>query len=167
MDCLGHLITDASIHADTDKMQKIRDWQQPHSYHEIQRFLGLVHYLAHFMPDITAYTSPLAGCMRNNKLFLWTSLLHKCFESIKALACRMPILKPNNVDYPDPIWVICNSSKSGVGAIYGQGPEWQTCRPAGFLSKKFSATQQNYRTHEHETISILEALIKWEDKLLG
>ena len=26
MDCLGHLITDASIHADTDKMQKIRDW---------------------------------------------------------------------------------------------------------------------------------------------
>ena len=26
IDCLGHLITDASIHADTDKMQKIQDW---------------------------------------------------------------------------------------------------------------------------------------------
>src|SRR6266481_4932956 len=26
MDCLGHIITDASIHADTDKMQKIWDW---------------------------------------------------------------------------------------------------------------------------------------------
>ena len=38
---------------------------------------------------------------------------------------------------------------------------------AGFLSKKFSATQQNYQTHKHETIAILEALIKWEDKLLG
>ena len=35
------------------------------------------------------------------------------------------------------------------------------------MSKKFSAAQQNYRTHEHETIAILEALIKWEDKLLG
>ena len=41
------------------------------------------------------------------------------------------------------------------------------CCPAGFLSKKFSAAQQNYQTHEHETITILEALIKWEDKLLG
>ena len=51
--------------------------------------------------------------------------------------------------------------------MYGQGPDWQSCRPAGFLSKKFSFAQQNYCTHEHETIAILEALIKWEDKLLG
>ena len=51
--------------------------------------------------------------------------------------------------------------------MYGQGPDWQSCRPAGFLSKKFSSAQQNYHTHEHETIVILKALIKWEDKLLG
>ena len=64
-------------------------------------------------------------------------------------------------------WVICDGSKSGVGAVYGQGPEWQRCQPAGFLSKKFSPAQQRYRTHEHETIAIVEALMKWEDKLLG
>jgi len=29
MDCLGHIISDVGIHADTDKMQKIRDWRQP------------------------------------------------------------------------------------------------------------------------------------------
>ena len=119
------------------------------------------------MPDITAYMSPLVGCMCNNKLFLWTPLLHKCFESIKALACHMPVLKLIDADNPDPIWVICNSSKSGVGAVYSQGLEWQMCRPTGFLSKRFSATQQNYQTHEHETITILKVLIKWEDKLLG
>ena len=104
-----------------------------------------------------------------NKPFLWTPLLHKCFESIKALACHMPLptLKPINVDNPDPIWVICDGTKSGVGTVYGQGPEWQMCHLTGFLSKKFSAAQQNYQTHEHETITILKALIKWEDKLLG
>jgi len=99
--------------------------------------------------------------------FLWMLLLHKCFESIKALACRAPGLKLIDVNSPDPIWVICNGSKSGVSALYGQGLEWQTCRPTGFLSKNFSAAQQNYQTHEHETITILEALIKWEDKLPG
>src|SRR6266481_7190204 len=26
MDCLGHIITDAGIHADANKMQKIQDW---------------------------------------------------------------------------------------------------------------------------------------------
>ena len=35
------------------------------------------------------------------------------------------------------------------------------------VQKKFSSAQRNYHTDEHEMIAILEALIKWEDKLLG
>ena len=85
----------------------------------------------------------------------------------QGLTCKVPILRPVDPKNPDPIWVITDGSKSGIGAVYGQGPEWQTCRPAGFLSKKFSVAQQHYRTHEHETIAVLEALMKWEDKLLG
>jgi Holliday junction resolvase-like predicted endonuclease len=56
---------------------------------------------------------------------------------------------------------------SGIGAMYGQGETWQTCRPAGFMSKKFTAAQMNYCVFEMETIAILEVLLKWEDKLLG
>ena len=51
--------------------------------------------------------------------------------------------------------------------IYRQGESWDTCQPAGFLSKKFTSTQHNYGMHEHETLAVLEALMKWEDKLLG
>ena len=85
-DSLGHIITNAGIHACADKMQKIRDWRQPRNFHEVQRFLGLVQYLAHYMPDVTAYTSPLTTCVRNGRQFVWTPLYDKCFESIKALA---------------------------------------------------------------------------------
>ena len=119
------------------------------------------------MPDVTAFTTPLLGCAWNNRPFVWTPLLDKCFESIKLLAYRAPILKPIDTNNPDPIWVITEGSKSGVGAVYGQGKEWQNCYPAGFLSKKFSDAQHHYKTHEHETIAVLEALMKWEDKLLG
>ena len=34
------------------------------------------------------------------------------------------------------------------------------------MSKKFSNAQQHYQTHEHETITMLKALMNWEDKLL-
>ena len=51
--------------------------------------------------------------------------------------------------------------------MYGQGASWDTCQPAGFLSKKFTSTQHNYRMHEYETLAVLEALMKWEDKHLG
>ena len=33
--------------------------------------------------------------------------------------------------------------------MYGQGGSWDTCQPAGFLSKKFMSTLHNYHTHEH------------------
>jgi hypothetical protein len=100
-----------------------------------------------------------------------TPLHEKCFESVKALACRSPILKP--IDYEGSLWsgehifLIYDASISGIGAYYGQGKDWEPCLPAGFLSKKFSTAQLSYCTYEQETLAILEGLLRWEDKLLG
>jgi Reverse transcriptase (RNA-dependent DNA polymerase)/RNase H-like domain found in reverse transcriptase len=160
MQCLSHIINDRGIHVDADKMQQVREWRIPRMYNDIQRFLGLMQYMAHYMPDVSTYTTPLVGCARNNHPFEWTPLLDKCLQSINALACKVPILRLVYPKNPDPIWVIADGSKSGIGAIYRQGPEWETCPPAGFLSKKFSVAQQHYRTHKHETIAVLEALMK-------
>ena len=55
----------------------------------------------------------------------------------------------------------------GIGTMYGRGKGWDKCQPAGFLLKKFTSAQHNYHTHKHETLVVLEALMKWEDKLLG
>jgi hypothetical protein len=38
---------------------------------------------------------------------------------------------------------------------------------AGLMSQKFTDAQHHYRTYEHETIAILQVLLKWEDKLMG
>jgi hypothetical protein len=51
--------------------------------------------------------------------------------------------------------------------MYGQGPEWHNCRPAGLMSWKFTDMQCHYQTYEHEMIAILQVLLKWEDKLMG
>jgi len=167
MDCLGHIIDDRGIHADTDKMARVRGWRTPRNKHDVQRFLGLVQYLAHFMPDVSAYTGPLAAIQKNGHPFHWRPIHQQCMDNIKQLACKTPILRPIDPSSDEPIWVICDASASGIGAVYGQGPTWQTCRPAGFMSKKFTSAQHNYRVFEMETIAILEALLKWEDKLLG
>jgi len=167
MDCLGHIIDDRGIHTDPDKMSRIREWRTPRNKHDVMRFLGLVQYLAHFMPDVSAFTGPLAAIQSESSAFIWKPLHQVCMDNIKALACSTPILKPIDPRKGDPIWVVCDASVSGVGAVYGQGPTWQTCRPAGFMSKKFTSAQQNYRVFEMETVAILEALLKWEDKLLG
>ena len=113
-------------------MAKIHDWNRPHNFKDIQRFLGHVQYLAHFLPDITLYTGPLARMTTNGTPFYWKPLHEKCFQIIKAICCRMPILRPIEIKKDEPIWVICDTLIYGVGAMYGQGkkdePIWVISR---------------------------------------
>ncbi len=106
MDCLGHLIDDRGLHADSDKMTKIRDWPPMQSKDEVLRFLGLVQYLAHFMPDLSAFTSPLEAIGKNGQPFYWRPLHQTCLDRIKDMACKAPILKPIDPDLDEPIWVV-------------------------------------------------------------
>ena len=122
------------------------------------------------MPDVSAFTSPHSG-MSRMKVWRWMPLHEKCFDTLKVMACQSPILKP--IDYKraqwtgESIFLICDTSILGIGSYYGQEVEWDTCRLAGFLSKKFSTAQLSYLTYEQETLAILEGLLRWEDKLLG
>ncbi|KAG8719335.1 hypothetical protein FRC09_011299 [Ceratobasidium sp. 395] len=167
VDCLGHIVDHEGIHADTDKMAVIRDWPTPRTMVDVQRFLGLVQYLAAYMPDLTAHTTPLSALTRKGRPFVWTPLHDRCFAAIKGLACNAPVLRPINPAVDEPIWLVTDASVAGVGCVYGQGKDWRTMRPAGFHSRKFSPAQMNYRTHEQELLGVLEGLLKWEDKLLG
>src|ERR1700674_3091941 len=158
MDCLGHRIDAQGLHADTDKMARVCKWRTLRSYPEVLRFVGLVKYLAHFMPDVSAYTSPLESICSNGQPFQWRPLHQTCLDRIKDLARKTPILKPIDTKIDEKIWVISDASSYGVGALYGQGPDWQTCRPAGFMSKKFTSAQRSYQTFEHEALAVIEAL---------
>lgn len=167
IDCLGHIIDNKGIHPDVDKLSRIRDWRTPRNYNDIQRFVGLVNYVGNFLPNVTTYTGPLQAMTQNGSPFFWRPIHQRCFEMIKRICYKTPIIKPIDYKSDDPIWLICDASKTGVGAMYGQGTDWTNCRPAGFMSKKFTYAQQHYAVHEMETLAILEALMKWEDKLVG
>ena len=162
MDCLGHIIDNDGIHTNVEKMSRIRGWRTPWNLNEVQKFVGLVEYLAQFMPDISAYTMLLTGIQRNGHPFQWRDIHETCFQTIKVLACKYPILRPIDPLKLEPIWLICDTLLYGIGSLYGQGPKWKTCRPAGFMSKKLTNAQQNYWTFEQEMLAIIEVLLKWE-----
>jgi len=86
---------------------------------------------------------------------------------IKAITAQKLSLRPIDRKDPTPVWVVCDTCPSGCGAYFGQGDDWKTMRPAGFMSKKFTNAQRSYFTYEHETLGVIEALKKWDDVLLG
>ena len=168
MDCLGFFyVSDEGIHIDPAKIDKIREWRTPRNFHDVQRFNGIIQYLAQFLPNVTDYTSLMTGMCSNNREFLWTEFQDECFQKLKDLVCKNPICKPINSRIDTPIFMITDASATGIGGMYGQGPTWDTIRPAGFVSCKFTPTQLNYCTWEQELLAVLEALMRWEDKLIG
>jgi len=177
LDVLGSRMDEQGIHAQADKMEKIRNWREPVDHTGVLRFLGMVEYLSIFMPNVSSYTGPLQTICSNKQIFRWTPLHQKCFDEIKCLACRAPILKPIQWNPPENlsieernklhVWVITDACPAGMGALIGQGEKWQTCRPAAFMSKKFMNTQRRYFAYELEALGILEALMRWQDDLMG
>src|SRR5258708_1990217 len=177
LDILGCKVDAHGVHADSDKLAKLRDWHTPKDHTEVLHFLGLIEYLAHFLPNISAYTGPLQTICKKNLPFRWSPLQQKCFEQIKVIACETLILKPicwdilpntTGEDKPNyKVWVITDACPASVGVVLAQGADWKTSRLASFMSKKFTATQCGYFGYELEALGVLKALTKWLDELTG
>ncbi len=144
---------------------------------EVLHFLGMIEYLTQFLPNISAYTSPLQNICTNNMPFWWSLLHQKCFEQIKLIACKTLVLKPILWEISENIletermkykvWVITDACPAGIGTVLAQGEDWKNSCPAAFMSKKFTPTQCTYFRYKLEALGVLEALTKWLDELTG
>lgn len=92
VDCLSHVIDKDGIHADIDKLSRICEWHVPWNYNNIQQFMGLVNYLANFLPDITSYTGPLLSMTQNGTPFHWRQIHQQCFDMIKRICCKTLVI---------------------------------------------------------------------------
>jgi hypothetical protein len=64
MDFLGHHISEQGIEVDSSKVDQILNWPAPSSAKHVRQFLGLVHYIASFLPMLAEHTSVLTPLMK-------------------------------------------------------------------------------------------------------
>lgn len=87
IDFLGHHISRRSIKADGKKVDKILDWPVPRCTKDIRTFLGLVRYIANFLPKLADYMSVLTTLTikEAKENFIWLPQHFAAFEAIKKL----------------------------------------------------------------------------------
>src|SRR2546421_1566681 len=110
--------------------------------------------------------APLTSLMGKTK-FYWTPLEEKAFRATKQLAEQAAILKPIDINHPDPIFLFADASLVGTGSWIGQGLTIYTARPAAFHSHKFTSQQTFYPTHDQELLAIVDACKYFQYILLG
>lgn len=65
------------------------------------------------------------------------------------------------------IYVTCDASERGTGAMLSFREMWETARPMAFNSTQFSTCQKNYPIHEKEFFVFVKVLTQWRYELLG
>lgn len=169
---LGHRISRNGVEADPAKVSKILDWPTPRSATEVRRFLGLVKFVAHFLPDLARHTHllyPLTTKPAEKKFPTWTLAHQTAFDGIKRLVTSRRCLTTINHDNPgkNRVFVTCDASNTGTGAVLSWGPSWKESRPVAFDSQQYSGAERHYPTHEQELLAIIRALRKWRSDLVG
>ena len=131
LDFLSHHISAHRIKPQSSKCDKILTWPTPRSTTDVRSFLGLVRYIAGFLPKLTDHTmilTPLTTKDAHKKFTAWTSDHDFAFQSIKALVCGDECLTV--IDHVNPvknkIYLTCDTSNWRTRAILSFSPTWET-----------------------------------------
>ena len=160
------------IEADEKKAERIVNWPIPKSATETRSFLGLVQYLADFLPVLAEYTgilTELTTTASEKKFPAWTDVYQKAFDSIKQIVVERECLTMIDLmKLPKyKIFVTTDASNQRSGAVLSFGKTWSSARPMAFDSMMFKGAELNYPVHEKELLAIIHALKKWCVDLLG
>lgn len=80
---LGYIFSSAGVGIDPDKVKAILKITKPRDVKELGRFLGMVTYVAKFVPGLINLTDPLRQLMKKSETFDWRVEHDKAFDSVK------------------------------------------------------------------------------------
>ena len=172
LDFLGHHISQRGIAPDERKVEKIRNWPVPAGAKDVRKFLGLVQYLAAFLPRLAEYRSVLTSLTTKEVQKEWPGWMpehQRVFQNIKDIVLSTECLTTIDHDNMDgrKIFVTCDVSDRRTRACLSFGETWEMARPVAWDSAQLSAAEKNYPTHEKEMLAIVRALKKFRADLLG
>ncbi|GBO12139.1 Retrovirus-related Pol polyprotein from transposon 17.6 [Araneus ventricosus] len=148
---LGDKISGKGIEPDSKKLESIEKFPTPQNKQELQRFLGMVTYLAKFAPNLSNLTHSLRQLLKKNSVWLWDSNMERDFELIKKKLLEAPCLQI--FDSNKPVILSVDASTYGLGAVL-----LQNSQPVAYGSVSLTNTQQRYAQIEKELLAVIFGL---------
>ena len=84
IDWLGYHISQLGISPLKSKTAAILALQAPKTLQKLRSFLGSVHYIGKFIPNLAQISHPLRPLLRKSSKFIWTAEHENCFKEIKT-----------------------------------------------------------------------------------
>ena len=161
---LGHVVSQAGISCDADKVKAIQEWPTPTSITTLRSFLGLAGFYRRFILNFSQIASPLTQLLHTDSNWCWGEIQQHAFDALKAALASSPVLA-----LPDdslPYVVTTDASGFAIGATLSQD-QGKGLQPIAFVSHKMLPAECNYPVHEQELLAVIRALKEWRHYLHG
>lgn len=157
---LGHVISSSGVSTDSVKIQAIQNMTAPRNVKELQRFLGMVTYLAKFIHNLSQETALLRRLLSKNIEWVWSEQEEQCFNRLKSLVTSTPVLSFFDNEKPTTLFV--DASPYGLGAVVMQNDH-----PVEYASVSLTDTQQRYNHIEKELLALVFGCERFHHYLFG
>ena len=157
---IGHVATSAGLGIAPEKVSAVVHMPTPSDIAGVRRFLGLVQYLAKFLPSLSDMTASLRELCKKDAEFIWSSPQEKAFQAVKDAATNVPVLR--YYDLNKEVTIQCDASQTGLGAAL-----MQEGQPVAYASRALTDTEQRYAQIEKECLAIVWSCEKFHQYLFG
>lgn len=156
----GHVLTNEGVKPDPEKISAVTNMPKPSNVKETQTFLGMITYLAKYLPNLSTVAAPLRDICKLDSTFEWNREHSDCFLKLKRLVVVAPVLRYFNCN--QPITIQCDASSTGLGSVL-----LQDGKPVAFASRTLTPAETNYAQIEKETLAILFSCMRFEQYIIG
>ena len=156
----GMVYTPSGVKPDPEKVSAIQNIDLPKDKKELHTFLGMVNYLAPFMPNLASHTAPLRELLKDDVDDQWFPSHTRAFEILKCQLSTETTLA--YYDRSKPVVIQVDASSKGLGAVL-----LQENKPIAFASKALTPPESRYANIERELLAVVYGCEKFHTYLYG
>ena len=144
----GAIFDKNGIHSDPQKVEELKSLPSPTNITELQKVLGIITYMAPFIPRLSDLTANLRELLSKDTDYDWINSHQKSLQEINNLICKEMLLH-----YYDPskksVIQVDASSRGLEAALIEEG------KPIAFASKSLTETEKHYANIEQEFLAVV------------
>ena len=161
---LGDKLSAQGVEPDQEKICAIQSMPRPTEKADVRRIMGMLNFIAKFIPNLSVKTSCMRELLHEDNLFEWTNRHEREWENLKQTLTTAPVL--TFFDPSKKIKVSTDASKDGIGGVLlqAEGEHW---KPVAYASRTMTETECRYAQIEKECLGLVFGLEKFHSYIYG